>query len=197
METERAIMRPYPTGAWGREMSGDDHHWAIGEVLEQSPACRARHFRIYAKTAVELGFGALQRRMHDITAQDHGCLRGPRHDADMSGCVPRPGLDPYVVVKRIIRGNDLGLATLHDRQHKRTRRSLTTNVPGVNASWCATASSAATIRLSSKRAVAVRPIACMSSTKPVSSVSSCVIFGWVTKVPLPLRTSTRPRSTKF
>jgi hypothetical protein len=30
-----------------------------------------------------------------------------------------------------------------------------------------------------------------------SSVSSCVIFGWVTKVPLPLVISTRPRSTKF
>src|SRR5215472_16208101 len=44
------------------------------------------------------------------------CLRGPRHDADMSGCVPRPGLDPYVVVKRIIRGDEVGLATLHDRQ---------------------------------------------------------------------------------
>jgi hypothetical protein len=27
--------------------------------------------------------------------------------------------------------------------------------------------------------------------------ASCVILGWVTKVPLPLLTSTRPRSTKF
>ena len=53
------------------------------------------------------------------------------------------------------------------------------------------------MRLSSKRAVGFRPKACMSSTKPVSSVSSCVIFGWVTNVPLPLLTSTRPRSIKF
>jgi len=37
----------------------------------------------------------------------------------------------------------------------------------------------------------------MSSTKPLNSVSSCVILGWVTKVPLPLLTSTRPRSIKF
>jgi len=33
-----------------------------------------------------------------------------------------------------------------------------------------------------------------SSTKPVVSVGSCVIFGWVPKVPLPLLTSTSPRS---
>jgi len=53
------------------------------------------------------------------------------------------------------------------------------------------------MHLSSKRAVGFRPKTCMSSTKPVSSVNSCVIFGWVTKVPLPRLTSTRPRSTKF
>ena len=66
---------------------------------------RAR-FRVYAEAAVELRFGALQRRMHNIAAQDHGCLRGPRHDADVAGCVPRPGLDPYVVFKPIIRSHE-------------------------------------------------------------------------------------------
>src|SRR5438477_1973865 len=107
LEAEGSVVRSYPTGARGREMSGDDHHRAIGEGLEESPACRARHFRVYAEAAVELGFGALQRRMHDIAAQDHGCLRGPRHDADMAGGVSRPRLDPYVVIKRIIRGDEL------------------------------------------------------------------------------------------
>src|SRR5215471_10025309 len=116
VEAEGSVVRSYPPGARGREMSGDDHRRAIGESLEEPPACRARHFGIYAEAAVELGFGALQRGMHDIAAQDDGCVRGPRHDADMAGCVPRPGLDPYVVVKRIIRGDELGLATLHDRQ---------------------------------------------------------------------------------
>src|SRR5215831_291962 len=116
LEAEGSVARSYPTGARGREMSGDDHRRAIGESLEEPPACRARHFGIYAEAAVELGFGALQRGMHDIAAQDDGCVRGPRHDADMAGCVPRPGLDPYVVVKRIIHGNQLGLATVHDGQ---------------------------------------------------------------------------------
>ena len=59
METERAVMRPYPTGAWGREMSRDDHHRAIGESLEEAPPCRARGFRVDAEAAVELRFGAL------------------------------------------------------------------------------------------------------------------------------------------
>jgi hypothetical protein len=60
-------------------------------------------FRVDAETAVELGFGALQRRMHDIAAKDDGCLRRPHHDADMAGCVPRPRLDPYVVVEGVVR----------------------------------------------------------------------------------------------
>src|SRR6516165_2786343 len=105
VEAEGSVVRSYPAGARGREMSGDDHHRAIGEGLEEAPACRARHFGIYAEAAVELGFGALQRGMHDIAAQDHRCLRGPRHDADMAGCVPRPRFDPYVVVERIICGD--------------------------------------------------------------------------------------------
>jgi hypothetical protein len=37
----------------------------------------------------------------------------------------------------------------------------------------------------------------MFSTKPVVSVGSYVIFGWVTKVSLPLLTSARPRSIKI
>src|SRR5215472_12044164 len=116
VEAEGSVARSYPTGARGREMSRDDHRRAIGEGLEEAPACRARRFGIYAEAAVELGFGALQRGVHDIAAQDHGCLRGPRHDADMAGCVPRPRLDPYTVVERIIHGNQLGLATVHDGQ---------------------------------------------------------------------------------
>src|ERR1700746_485157 len=98
MEAERSVMRPYPAGARGREMSGNKHCGAIGEGLKETPPCRARHFRIDTKAAVELRFGALQRRMHDIAAQDHGCLRRPHHDAYMTGRVPRPRLDPYVVV---------------------------------------------------------------------------------------------------
>src|SRR6516162_11442860 len=75
VEAEGSVVRSYPTGGRGREMSGDDHHRAVGEGLEETPACRARHFRVDAKTAVELGFGALQWRMHDIAAQLHGRLR--------------------------------------------------------------------------------------------------------------------------
>src|ERR1700758_5121288 len=70
VEAEGSVARSYPTGARGREMSGDDHRRAIGEGLEEAPACCARHFGIYAEAAVELGFSALQRRMHDIAAQD-------------------------------------------------------------------------------------------------------------------------------
>src|SRR6516165_12459523 len=116
VEAEGSVVRSYPAGARGREMSGDDHRRAIGEGLEEAPACRARQFRVYSEAAIELGLGALQRGVHDIAAQHHGCLRGPRHDADMAGCVPRPRLDPYVVVERIICGDELGLASLHDRQ---------------------------------------------------------------------------------
>ena len=115
MEAERSVMRPYPTGARGREMSGDDLHRAIGESLEEAPPCRTRGFRVDAEAAVELRFGALQRRMHDIAAKDDGCLRRPHHNADMAGCVPRPRLDPYAVVEGVVRGDEVGLATVHDR----------------------------------------------------------------------------------
>src|SRR6516162_10752649 len=111
VEAEGSVVRSYPTGARGREMSGDDHHRAIGEGLEESPACRARHFRVDAEAAVELGFGALQRRVHDISAEDDGCLRRPHNDTDMAGCVPRPWLDPYVIVKDVVGRDQLGLAT--------------------------------------------------------------------------------------
>jgi hypothetical protein len=49
-------------------------------------------FRVDAKAAVELGFGTLQRRVHDVAAQDHGRLRRTHHDADMAGCVPLIGM---------------------------------------------------------------------------------------------------------
>ena len=42
METERSVMRSYPTGSRGREMSGDHHDRAIGEGLEEAPPCRSR-----------------------------------------------------------------------------------------------------------------------------------------------------------
>ena len=75
MEAERSFMRPYPTSSRGREMSGHDHDRAIGEGLEEAPPCRSRRFRVNAEAAVELRLGALQRRVHDIATQDHGCLR--------------------------------------------------------------------------------------------------------------------------
>jgi len=43
VKAERSVTRSYPTGGRGREMSGDDHHRAVGEGLEETPACRARH----------------------------------------------------------------------------------------------------------------------------------------------------------
>ena len=52
-------------------MSGDDHCGAIGEGLKEPLPRRARHLRVDAKAAVELGLGALQRRVHDVAAEDH------------------------------------------------------------------------------------------------------------------------------
>src|SRR5262249_16056101 len=112
MEAECSVMRPYPTRSRGGKMSGDDHHGAIGEGFEEAPPCRARRSRVDAKAAVELGFGALQRRMHDIAAQDHGCSRRPHHDTHVAGRVPGPGLDPYVVVEGVTRCDQFGLATV-------------------------------------------------------------------------------------
>ena len=34
----------------------------------------------------------------------------------MAGCVARPWLDPYSVVEGVVSGNQLGLATVYDRQ---------------------------------------------------------------------------------
>ena len=70
VEAERSIMRPYPARGRRREMGWYDHHRAIGKGMEEALPCRARHFRVDAKTAVQLGFSALQRRMHDITAEN-------------------------------------------------------------------------------------------------------------------------------
>src|SRR5881392_3228099 len=58
METERSVMRSYPTGSRGREMSGNDHDRAIGEGLEEAPPCRSRRLRVDAEAAVELRLGA-------------------------------------------------------------------------------------------------------------------------------------------
>ena len=91
MVAERSFMRPYPTGSWGREMSGNDHDRAIGEGLEEAPPCRSRRFRVDAEAAVELRLGALQRRVHDIATQDHGCSLRAHHDADVAGCMPGHG----------------------------------------------------------------------------------------------------------
>src|SRR6516162_523631 len=115
-EAERSALRPYPTGGRRREVGGDDHDRSIGKGLDKPQPCRACHFCVDAKAAVELGFGALQRRVHDIAAQDHGWLRRPHRDANMAGCVARPWLDPHVVVEDVVGGDQLGLATLHDRQ---------------------------------------------------------------------------------
>ena len=92
MEAKRSVMRPYPTGGRGREMSGDHHDRAIGEGLEETSPCRTCPLRVDAKAAVELGFGTLQRRVHDVAAQDHGRLRRTHHDTDMAGCVPLIGM---------------------------------------------------------------------------------------------------------
>ena len=53
-------MRPDPAGGRSREMGGDDHDRSIGKGLEKTPPCLARHFRVDAKAAVELGFALLR-----------------------------------------------------------------------------------------------------------------------------------------
>src|SRR6516165_10857286 len=42
VEAEGSVVRSYPTGARGREMSGDDHRRAISEGLGKALTCRAR-----------------------------------------------------------------------------------------------------------------------------------------------------------
>ena len=116
MEPERSVMRSYPARGWGWEVTGDNHDWAIGEGLEEPPAGRSRRVRVNAKAAVELWRGALQRGMHDIATQDHGCSLRLHNDTDVAGGVPWPRLDPYVVIEGIVRGDQLGLATVHDRE---------------------------------------------------------------------------------
>ena len=110
------MMRPYPAGGWGREMGGNDHDGAIRESLKEAlPGC-SRHLRIDAETAVEPRFGALQRRMHDIAAEDRRSAPRSYDNADMTGCVPRSRLDPDIVINSIVCGDQLGLTTVHDRQ---------------------------------------------------------------------------------
>src|ERR1700757_4396156 len=98
------IMRSYPTGCWGREVRGNYHHWAIGKRLQEPSTCDSRHFRVYAEAAVELRLGALQGGMHDIAAQDQRGVLRPHQEADVTGCVPRPGLNSYAIVKGIVGG---------------------------------------------------------------------------------------------
>ncbi len=116
MEAERSFMRPDPTSGRGGEMRRNDHGRAIGEGFEKAPPCRSRDFRVDAKAAIELRLGALQRRMHDVAAQDHRCLPRPDDDTDMTGGVPRPRVYMHVVVKGVVGGDQFRLATLHDRQ---------------------------------------------------------------------------------
>jgi hypothetical protein len=59
VEAEGSAIRPYPTGGWGWEMSGDDHDRSIGKGLKETPPRRARSCRVDTKTAVERRFGAL------------------------------------------------------------------------------------------------------------------------------------------
>src|SRR5215472_7088592 len=66
VKAERSVMRPYPTGGGGREMSGDDHHGTISKGLEETSPCCACRLGVNTEAAVELGFGALQRRVHNI-----------------------------------------------------------------------------------------------------------------------------------
>src|SRR5262249_45645156 len=109
---ERSAVRSYPAGGRGGEMSRDNHDGAIGEALEQAPPCRSCSFRFDAEATVELRLRALQCGMHDVAAQDHGCLLRPDHHAYVAWRVSRPRLDPYAIVKSIIRGDQLNLAAL-------------------------------------------------------------------------------------
>jgi hypothetical protein len=97
LETERSVVRSYPTGSWAREMSKNDHDRAIGEGLEEASPCRSRRFLVDAEAAVEPRLGALQRRVHDVATQDYGCSLRPHDDTNVTGCVPRPQLDPHTL----------------------------------------------------------------------------------------------------
>ena len=97
-------------------MSGNDHGRAIGERFEEAPPCRSRRFWVDAKAAVELRLGALQRCVHDVAVQDHGCLPRANDNTDMTGGVPRPRVDAHVVVKGVVGVDQFRLATLHHWQ---------------------------------------------------------------------------------
>src|SRR5881398_2725667 len=76
METERLVMRSYPTGSWRREMSGNDHDRAIGEDLEEAASCRSRPYLADNETqprhvALQLGQGVWRQR-HALRGM-HGC----------------------------------------------------------------------------------------------------------------------------
>src|ERR1700756_2381694 len=104
VEAEGSGVGSYPTGGWGREMSRDDHRRAIGEGFKKARPRRSCGFRVHAEAAVELGFGALRRVMHDPPAKPHVSWRSLHYDADGAGCAPRPRLDPHVIVEGVVRG---------------------------------------------------------------------------------------------
>src|SRR6516225_6507406 len=116
MESKRSVTRSYPTGRRGREVSRNKHDGGIGEGLEETaPGC-SRRLPIDTKTAIELWLRALQSRMHDVATQDHGGALALHHNAHVTGRVSCPRLNPDVVVEGIIRSDQLGLTTFHDRQ---------------------------------------------------------------------------------
>src|SRR5215470_12428808 len=97
-------------------MCGNNYDRGISEGPEKTPPRRLRRFRVHTEAAVELRLGALQRGMHDVATDDHRSASRLNHDTDVTRGVPRPRLDPYAVIKGIVHGDELGLATVHDRQ---------------------------------------------------------------------------------
>src|SRR6516165_1292510 len=116
MESKRSVMRSYPTGRRGREVSRNEHDGGLGEGLEETaPGC-SRRLPIDTKAAVDLWLRALQRRMHGVATQDHGGALALHHNTHVTGRVSWPRLNPDVVVEGVIRSDQLGLTTFHDRQ---------------------------------------------------------------------------------
>jgi hypothetical protein len=103
MESKRTVMRSYPTGRRGREVSRNKHDRGIGEGLEETAPSRSSCFPVDTKAAVEPWLCALQRRMHDVATQDHGGPLASHHNAHVTRRVSGPGLDPYVVIEGVVR----------------------------------------------------------------------------------------------
>ena len=109
-------MRSHPAGGRRREVSRNEHDRGIGEGLEETATGRSRRLHVDTKAAVELWLRALQRRMHDVATQDHGGALASNHNTHVTGRVSWPRLNPYVVVEGIVRSDQFGLTTFHDRQ---------------------------------------------------------------------------------